>query len=69
MSSKQVASAAAVPAEHDAYGQEIWNCYKNISIYEIVERADGLIDIGSALPYFQGYENWLIHERESCLRS
>ncbi len=68
MSSKQVAGAAAVPAEHDAYGQEIWNCYQSISTYEIVEREDGLIDIGSALPYFQEHENWPIHEREAIQR-
>ena len=52
MSARQVASRTAVTAESDAYGQEIWNCYKGVSTYEIVERDDGLIDIGSALPYF-----------------
>src|ERR1700736_610255 len=69
MSSRQAAGAAAVAPEHDAYGQEIWNCYKNISTYEIVERGDGFVDIGSALPYFQGHENWPVHEREAIQRA
>jgi SAM-dependent methyltransferase len=56
-------------AGHDAYGQEIWNCYKGNSTYEIVEREDGLIDIGSALPYFQERDQWLIHEREAIQRA
>jgi SAM-dependent methyltransferase len=69
MSFKHLAGAAAVPAEHDAYGQEIWNCHKSVSTHEIVEREDGLIDIGSALPYFQGHENWPVHEREAIQRA
>jgi SAM-dependent methyltransferase len=55
--------------ELDAYGQEIWNCYKGNSTYEIVEREDGLIDLGSALPYFQERDQWLAHEREAIQRA
>jgi SAM-dependent methyltransferase len=69
MSSRKAAGRTAVTAERDAYGQEIWNCYKGVSTYEIIEREDGLIDIGSALPYFQAYENWPAHEREAIHRS
>ncbi len=69
MSSGQVARRTGVAAAHDAYGQEIWNCYKGVSTYEIVEREDGLIEIGSALPYFQGHENWPVHEREAIRRA
>lgn len=58
-----------ITSERDAYGHEIWNCYKGVSNYEIVEREDGLIDIGSALPYFQAHENWPIHEREAILQA
>jgi SAM-dependent methyltransferase len=65
MGSTQVSGTGAVSAEHDAYGQEIWNCHKGVSTYEIVEREDGLIDLGSAPPYFQGHENWPAHERET----
>ena len=53
-----MAGRTAVSAKRDAYGQEILNCHKGVSTYEIVEREDGLIDIGSALPYFQEFENW-----------
>ena len=69
MSSRQVAGRSGVVPERDAYGQEIWNCYKEVSTYEIVEREDGLIEIGSALPYFQGHENWPVHEREGIQRA
>jgi SAM-dependent methyltransferase len=65
----QLVAGAAVPAEQDAYGQEIWNCYQGVSTHEIVERDDGLIDIGSALPYFMDYENWPAHEREAIQRA
>jgi SAM-dependent methyltransferase len=35
------------------------------SPYEIIERDDGFVDIGSALPYFQTFENWPQHEQEA----
>ena len=69
MSSKQTTARHAVAAERDAYGQEIWNCHKGVSDYEIVERDDGLIDLGSALPYFQERDKWPIHEREAIQRA
>jgi SAM-dependent methyltransferase len=56
---------SGVKPEHDAYGQEMWNCYKGRSDYEIVERDDGLIDPGSALPYFYEHSHWAVHEREA----
>jgi SAM-dependent methyltransferase len=52
-------------AERDAYGQEIWNCYQGNSIYELVERDDGFLDLGSALTYFQEHSNWPFPEREA----
>ena len=58
-----------VKPERDAYGQEIWNCYQGKTTHEIVEREDGLIDLGSALPYFQEYPNWPVHEREGILHA
>ena len=69
MSSRPPDTRNGIARECDAYGQEILNCYKGVSTYEIVERDDGLIDIGSALPYFQGLENWPIHEREAIQRA
>jgi SAM-dependent methyltransferase len=65
MSPRRVIAPSVVKPEHDAYGQEIWNCYKGSTTYEIVERADGLIDVGSAQPYFQEHNNWPIQEREA----
>src|SRR5215472_13664999 len=58
-----------MPAEHDAYGQEIFDCFNGAATQEIVERDDGFIDIGSACPYFQEFENWPIHEREAIQRA
>lgn len=65
MNSTARGSDRGVPAGRDAYGQEIWNCHKGVSTHEIIEREDGLVDLGSALPYFQEYENWPAHEREA----
>ena len=59
------AGSAGVIAERDAYGQVMWNCYKGVSPYEIIERDDGFIDVGGALPYFQAFENWPQHEQEA----
>ena len=59
------AGRPGVAAERDAYGQEIWSCYKGISPFEIIERDDGFVDIGSAFPYFQAFENWPQHEQEA----
>ena len=56
---------SGVKPEHDAYGQEMWNCYKGHTSYEIVERDDGLIDVGTAQPYFQEHKNWAVHERDA----
>ena len=65
MVSRAATARHAVPAGKDAYGQEIWSCYQGRTTYEVVEREDGLIDIGSALPYFQEYDRWPDHEREA----
>jgi len=51
--------------ERDAYGQEIWNCYKGNTTFELIERDDGLIDLGSAEPYFREHKDWPVHEREA----
>ncbi|HUA60724.1 MAG TPA: class I SAM-dependent methyltransferase [Verrucomicrobiae bacterium] len=58
-----------IPPERDAYGREIWACYKGVTTHEIVEREDGLIDIGSASPYFQPFENWPAQERAAIDRA
>ena len=55
--------------ERDAYGQEMWNCYRAKSTHEIVEREDGLIDIGNAQTYFREHRDWPAHEREAMERA
>jgi SAM-dependent methyltransferase len=60
---------SGVKPERDAYGQEMWACYKGISTYEVVEREDGLIDLGAASLYFCEYNDWPVHEREAILRA
>lgn len=50
---------------HDAYGQEMWNCHQGTTNYEVVERDDGFLDIGSALQYFHNFDRWPEHEREA----
>ncbi len=51
--------------ERDAYGQEIWNCYQGVTTYEVVERDDGCVDVGSALLYFLAHDKWPVHERKA----
>jgi SAM-dependent methyltransferase len=65
MESKVARTSIKMKPERDAYGQEIWNCHQGGSTYEIVERDDGLIDLGSTLPYFEEYKKWRPDEREA----
>src|SRR5579872_3183520 len=58
-----------VTAERDAFGQEIWSCYKGATAHEINEREDGLIDIGNAQNYFKEFADWPVHEREAIARA
>jgi len=69
MSSRSPAKGGAVAPGRDAYGWELWNCYQGITDYEIVERDDGFVDPGSALPYFETFNQWPIHERKAILQA
>lgn len=52
--------------EEDAYGQEMWACYKGERASEIVERDDGYFDVSSGPSvYFSEYENWHTIERKA----
>jgi len=53
--------------EEDAYGQEIWACYKGREVFEIVERDDGYIDPSLHAPkiYFSEYEDWFPRQRRA----
>jgi len=50
----------------DAFGQEIWACYKReCCVFEIVERDDGYIDAIDPSVYFSEYDAWPQVERRA----
>lgn len=51
----------------DAYGHQLYDCFRGREIVEVVERDDGFIDTSAALPryYLAEYENWRPHEKEA----
>jgi SAM-dependent methyltransferase len=53
--------------EEDAFGQEIWACYKGEEAFEIVERDDGYFNASPKGPglYFLEYEDWDPIDRKS----
>jgi len=53
--------------EEDAYGQEMWACYKGERAFEIVERDDGYFDAFFPSPklYFSEYDDWHLIERKA----
>jgi 2-polyprenyl-3-methyl-5-hydroxy-6-metoxy-1,4-benzoquinol methylase len=53
--------------EEDAFGQEIWACYKGEEASEIVERDDGYFNATPKGPknYFSEYEDWEPIERKT----
>lgn len=53
--------------EDDAYGQEIWTCYKGVEVSEIVERDDGYFDASDYGPkmYFSEYQDWSLIEKKA----
>lgn len=42
----------------DAFGQQLWDAYHDGYGGQIIERDDGLIDVGDAMHYFSSYDNW-----------
>ena len=44
--------------EEDAFGHELWACYKGEEVFEVVERDDGYVDAISSEVYFSEYEDW-----------
>jgi len=53
--------------EEDAFGQEMWACYKGEEVAEIVERDDGYFDASVYGPkmYFSEYKDWHLAERKA----
>jgi 2-polyprenyl-3-methyl-5-hydroxy-6-metoxy-1,4-benzoquinol methylase len=53
--------------EEDAFGQEIWACYRGERTSEIVERDDGYFEASEYGPkmYFLEYEDWPAFEKKA----
>jgi SAM-dependent methyltransferase len=53
--------------EEDAFGQEMWACYKGEEAFEIVERDDGYFNASPKGPklYFSEYEDWDLIDRKA----
>lgn len=49
----------------DAYGQHFYHYLKTKSGFEIIERDDGYIDIGSLQGYFAEYKDWPKHVKQA----
>jgi SAM-dependent methyltransferase len=49
----------------DAYGHQLYDCFRGKQIVEVVERDDGFIDFSAALPqyYLAEYKLWRPHEK------
>jgi SAM-dependent methyltransferase len=55
-----------VKPEHDAFGKELWACYKGQNIYEIIERDDGYFSAHqSPKIYFSEYRYWPLSEQKA----
>ena len=55
-----------VEPERDAFGQELWTCYKGQNIYEIIERDDGYFSAHqSPKVYFSEYADWPLIEQKA----
>ncbi len=51
----------------DAYGHQLYDCYKGREVVEVVERDDGYVDPSLSLPraYLSGYKDWPSFERRA----
>jgi len=51
----------------DAYGHQLYDCFKGKEIVEVVERDDGFIGFSSSLPqyYLAEYKRWRPHEKKA----
>ena len=55
-----------VEPERDAFGQELWACYKGQNIYKIIERDDGHFSAHqSPKVYFSEYADWPLIEQKA----
>ena len=51
----------------DAYGHQLYDCYKGKNVVEVVERDDGFVGTSTIYPrhYLAPYKNWSQHEKEA----
>ncbi len=51
----------------DAYGHQLYDCFKGREVVEVVERDDGYVDPSQSLPkaYLSEYKDWPIFERNA----
>src|SRR5256885_2644405 len=53
--------------KQDAYGHQLYDCFRGDNVVEVVERDDGFIDSSTSLPkyYLADYKNWRAHEKNA----
>src|SRR5438067_13722336 len=53
--------------KQDAYGHQLYDCFRGQNVVEVVERDDGFIDSSTSLPkyYLAEYKNWRPHEKDA----
>src|ERR1700746_3755938 len=51
----------------DAYGHQLYDCYKGKNVVEVVERDDGFIGTSTIYPsyYLAGFKDWSPRERKA----
>ncbi len=51
----------------DAYGHQLYDCFKGKKVVEVVERDDGFIHPSALYPryYLAEYKDWQVHERKA----
>jgi len=51
--------------KQDAYGHQLYDCFRGQNVVEVVERDDGFIDSSTSLPkyYLAEYKDWRPHEK------
>ncbi|MDE1824370.1 MAG: class I SAM-dependent methyltransferase [Candidatus Micrarchaeota archaeon] len=52
--------------DNDTQGHLIWNYYKGLLNFKVVERSDGYVNVDAgAKSYFSDYNDWAKHEKEA----
>jgi SAM-dependent methyltransferase len=54
-----------VTRRDDAFGQQLWDIYHTGYQHQIIERSDGLIEVGRGAIYFSEYPEWSAEEHQA----